>query len=289
MNGYQSNLTGNQIDTGINNTNTLSNNLSTLTTNFNNLNTSFNNLTPIVSLNQLSQIPENNDLNDYITPGQYGIAYNSTAATITNIPIQMAGILYVYSPMGADIDINYGWNYICQRYLDYYYFREYKRIGYTNDTPGTLIWEPWQKIVTVNEIYPVGAIYISTVSTHPATLFGGTWEQIAGKFLLACDQTYTAGATGGSSTHSHQYGLQYGGFYYHTVLENDSSAGVLSWDTNGNLSLGTTTTTGSATSSAPSNSGSGSTSMNHYRTIGDTSYTSNMPPYLSVYMWKRTA
>ena len=28
----------------------------------------------------------------------------------------------------------------------------------------------------LNMVYPVGAIYMSTISTSPATLFGGTWE-----------------------------------------------------------------------------------------------------------------
>ena len=34
-------------------------------------------------------------------------------------------------------------------------------------------------------IYPVGAIYMSVSSTSPASLFGGTWEQIQNRFLLA--------------------------------------------------------------------------------------------------------
>lgn len=47
-------------------------------------------------------------------------------------------------------------------------------------------------------IYPVGAIYMSASSTSPAVLFGGTWEQIQEKFLLAAGSTHTAGSTGGA-------------------------------------------------------------------------------------------
>lgn len=53
-------------------------------------------------------------------------------------------------------------------------------------------------------IYPVGAIYMSTVSTSPATLFGGTWSQIKGQFLYACeDSGITAGSTGGAKSVSY--------------------------------------------------------------------------------------
>ena len=38
-------------------------------------------------------------------------------------------------------------------------------------------------------IYPVGAVYISANSTSPASLFGGTWESIGGRFLLGADAT----------------------------------------------------------------------------------------------------
>lgn len=50
-------------------------------------------------------------------------------------------------------------------------------------------------------LYPVGAVYISVNSTSPASLFGGTWESIGGRFLLGADSTYTAGSTGGEATH----------------------------------------------------------------------------------------
>ena len=50
--------------------------------------------------------------------------------------------------------------------------------------------------------YPVGSIYMSTVATNPATLFGfGTWVTYgSGRVLISQDGTYTAGSTGGSAT-----------------------------------------------------------------------------------------
>lgn len=41
----------------------------------------------------------------------------------------------------------------------------------------------------IDIIYPIGSLYESTVSTSPATLFGGTWTQIKGACLAATDNT----------------------------------------------------------------------------------------------------
>lgn len=51
-------------------------------------------------------------------------------------------------------------------------------------------------------VYPVGSVYMSVNSTSPASFLGGTWQRIQDRFLLAAGSTYTAGATGGSATHT---------------------------------------------------------------------------------------
>ena len=48
--------------------------------------------------------------------------------------------------------------------------------------------------LTVDDIYPVGSIYMSVNATDPARLFGGTWERIKEKFLLGAGDTHTAGS-----------------------------------------------------------------------------------------------
>ena len=52
-------------------------------------------------------------------------------------------------------------------------------------------------------IYPIGSIYMSVNNVDPATIFGGTWEQIKDKFLLASGDTYAQGATGGEASISY--------------------------------------------------------------------------------------
>ncbi len=53
----------------------------------------------------------------------------------------------------------------------------------------------------LDNVYPVGSIYMSVNSTNPTNLFGGTWEQIQGKFLFGMNSSYPAGSTGGEITH----------------------------------------------------------------------------------------
>lgn len=56
------------------------------------------------------------------------------------------------------------------------------------------------KVKMLSAIYPVGSVYISFSNTSPASLFGGTWTQLSNRFLYA--STGTAGSTGGESTHT---------------------------------------------------------------------------------------
>ena len=130
----------------------------------------------------------------------------------------------------------------------------------------------------VNKIYPIGSIYMSVDSTSPATLFGGTWEQIKDKFLLSCGDTYNNGSTGGSAdaivvSHTHTFDRAY-------ALTTDSTQGV---DRNSNAGQ-----TGTKVNNLLQSNG-GAIYRNTINSTGDSGTGKNMPPYLSVYMWKRTA
>ena len=136
------------------------------------------------------------------------------------------------------------------------------------------------------------AFYLSINNTNPSTYFGGAWEQIKDRFLLCCGNTYSAGSTGGSSTHQHKYGFQYGGYYRDIALEQNGNSGLLNYSNSSDFSLtGGGSSAGSYT--AEINNGSESamktTSMSHYRMTANTSATSTLPPYLAVYVWKRVS
>lgn len=72
-------------------------------------------------------------------------------------------------------------------------------IDYDENTEGTAFSIDCIKQV-FNELYPVGAIYISVNSINPASIFGGTWQQIKDKYLVCSGDNYTLGDTGGNNS-----------------------------------------------------------------------------------------
>lgn len=123
-------------------------------------------------------------------------------------------------------------------------------------------------------IYPVGSVYMSMNATSPRDIFGGTWQRIMNRFLFAAGYSMDSGETGGES----EVTLDVSQIPEHTH----------------NLSLVTPDGT----------VGKKSTSFIQYGYDGDnTTYTNanaiektgenqphnNMPPYITVYMWFRTA
>lgn len=56
--------------------------------------------------------------------------------------------------------------------------------------------------ITGSGLYPVGSVIIRYDHISPASLYGGVWERIEGRFLYATGASGTIGATGGSGTHT---------------------------------------------------------------------------------------
>ena len=123
------------------------------------------------------------------------------------------------------------------------------------------------------EQYKVGALYFTTISSNPSTIFGyGTWARFGeGKTLVGLDPTdgdfNVIGETGGAKTH--------------ILTENEMPSHNHKY----------------AAVNAHGNTGDAAYT-NYYRSGSDTSLTTttggdqahnNMPPYEVVYIWRRTA
>lgn len=165
--------------------------------------------------------------------------------------------------------------------------------------------------------YPVGAYYMSSDSTSPAVLFGGTWTQIQNRFIYAAGSGYSVNSTGGSATKtlvkdnipSHTHSCGSAGSHTHT-----RGTMNITGTFDGNVNDGQSKKTGAFyytgqpfTGSDGGNdkpggvigfdasrSWSGATSSNgsHDHTIGSTGKGTAfdvMPPYIVAYVWRRTA
>ena len=161
----------------------------------------------------------------------------------------------------------------------------------------------------LDKAYPVGSYYISHNSTSPATLFGGTWTRINNEFLYCMGDNakkpdnsssdLSVGGTGGSKTHthttgnfklrldhlpSHSHNLEWGrgceysqtgsGLVHFNVNAEDGPGGPY------NLQMMANYPYGKATEDI-----GGGLPHNH----GTTGESSNIPPYVAVYCWRRTA
>lgn len=141
------------------------------------------------------------------------------------------------------------------------------------------------KDYVVNLMYPVGSIYISTTNTSPKDLFNvGEWTQIKDRFLLAAGSTYSAGSTGGEAKHkltAKELPQMSGTISTHGVYSGTPIAGVsgvfsATHKCSGKYMNGTT-------------SGHDSIDTIVYSNGGEDVAHNNMPPYLVVYVWKRTS
>lgn len=149
--------------------------------------------------------------------------------------------------------------------------------------PGTLVDQvptPYYKATPamldsiLDYIYPVGSVYISYSHNNPATMFGGTWVRIENAFLWGCDADGGIGTTGGEKTHkltvnelpSHSHAVEVARNVSGSITLDKSLAAYVNRND-------TTSYVGSITSNA----------------TGGGAAHNNMPPYVQVSIWRRTA
>ena len=111
--------------------------------------------------------------------------------------------------------------------------------------------------------WPVGSVYLSFSSTSPASIFGGSWTQLSGRFLRAANDT----GTGGSDTH--------------TLAESEMPSHRHTYK----MSFGTPS---SGDGSGPQ-SGTSANATAYTTYAGGGQAHNNMPAYQDVYAWRRTA
>ena len=132
-------------------------------------------------------------------------------------------------------------------------------------------------IINTDLIYPIGSIYLSMKSTNPSTYFGGTWKQISkGRCLVGVDTSQTefnaVNKTGGSKyLQQHKHTLTF------TKTSADLSGGGATHYHNfgEGLAFGISADKKYTRDDMMANSGTGNAG--------------NLQPYLTCYIWQRTA
>ena len=133
-----------------------------------------------------------------------------------------------------------------------------------------------ERVITQKKDEPIGSIIMGTgdnFATQAAVqaIYNGTWEQIKDVFLLAAGDSYIAGSTGGEATHTL------------TVNEMPKHSHNLPVDKQYGEAATTERDRINLTSGIVYNNGYASNET------GASQPHNNMPPYLTVYMWRRIA
>lgn len=155
----------------------------------------------------------------------------------------------------------------------------------------------WLKKELLDTVYPVGSIYMSVNNVSPATFLGGVWSAINGRFLVAQGSNgqsgnnalnLSAGATGGETNHtlSTEEMPEHSHIYGGTAIAASGMSYKYRMLANGNVSN---------TDIAMAGSSGGRVNMSYVdkyveeHNVGQNGAHNNLPPYLAVYMWKRTS
>ena len=151
----------------------------------------------------------------------------------------------------------------------------------------------WNELVNSikSAMYPVGSVYITYNNNNPGNFLGGTWVQFGqGRTLIgegtgndgSTSMTFTANAFGGSYSHSHIYGIKVNEYY-------GSNANIRVRKPDGSWQDGTKDGAESAIFNNSSQAGNKKLNTMTYKIESNTSNSNTMQPYITVYMWRRTA
>lgn len=182
---------------------------------------------------------------------------------------------FVWVNKGTEESPNWGWEWITTKQIE---------VDLTNYTTTTKVEE--LLLERSKKEHEVGSLYISMNSTNPAQIFGfGTWALIAkNRFLVGAGDDYEAGATGGEASHkltAAELPKQNGTISTHGTYTGSPIAAV----------TGVFGARHTVSDKYMSGSASGHSSIDviEYGNGGEDKAHNNLPPYLAVYFWQRTA
>lgn len=265
------------------------------------------------------------EIDDKLDQVDFTFKYNHAIQAGTNLNDIVDNGVYIYTTSNCPENAPYSKASVIYNFGSNSNTTQKIQLGFRYGEPGKMSFRPlyqgewldWKQIAIKDElldmIYPIGSIYQSTSSTSPASFLGGTWEALNGRFLIAQNSTYAAGSTGGNANHTHTSAA-----HTHTIAGHTHSTANHTLTVNEIPSHKHTIFCGYSEASnntdafryqywagssqgwadkligasggggAHNHGNTGSTTLTtNSTTPGATGSSSNMPPYLSVYMWKR--
>ena len=140
-------------------------------------------------------------------------------------------------------------------------------------------------------VYPVGSVWLSTTNVSPASIVGGTWQQVNDRFIRT---GASATQTGGSDTISWTYGLDWLSYYYAPSAFNQGNEDFFGlWDENSDRFVSGNRVTleamASTRNSSLANNFTTTTAGSAHRGTTTTITKSLLPSYYTICMWIRTA
>lgn len=228
------------------------------------------------------EIPAGADLNNYKTIGNYYCPMNTTVKTLKNCPTNYAFTMEVKYGTGNDYPKQIIYEYFGGGFERYF------------ESVGSKAWKPWGSRFNSNNsftvlsnavkslyllMHPVGSIVMTTSNSNPGNTFGGTWQAWgAGRVPVGVDTSQSefnsANKAGGSKTvalsvdqmpaHTHKVPKPE---WYGVRTDTDTGFGMLK------------------TKNPVKDGSDGFVSAS---TGGSKAHT-NLQPYITCYMWRRTA
>ena len=147
----------------------------------------------------------------------------------------------------------------------------------------------------LNIFYPIGTIYSSFSPTSPEILFGGKWKLIKSTFVRAGRKIEYINDIGGEENHNHNYAFRYtiyndniGGAFKHHNVNGTDYGGIASYNYDTNT-YDESKRVGFSPADVQMTHASDTASSWLIETANNTSYSSNIPPYINTFMWRRYA
>lgn len=186
----------------------------------------------------------------------------------------------------GSVPASYGWYWVVNvmhrggigdgsNYGEQIVFKQNSSIPYTRSrNNGT--WGTWTTLMTRDLVYPVGSIYTSVRNVNPGSYLGGTWERFSsGRMLVGVNE----------SDSDFSAVLKYGGAKTHTLTANEMPSHTHTFNKSWNNPNGPNSFPAAGWDRGTSYLGVDAKT----NATGGNAAHNNMPPYIAVYMWRRTA